>query len=559
MASLVQKKGAAGFWISDRQFKIGLTLLAALPLLIFVAYPLWAILKMSFLLPDGGWGFDNYLKYFADPSFVKVVSNSFVVSTAATVTTIVLAYIFSYAMYRSAIPWKPVWYFIVMLPLFSPSLVQALGFQMLLGRNGAINRMFGTEFDIYGFWGIYFSNTLYALPHAILLLSVALAVADARLYESARMLGGSSWRIFWTVTLPATRYGLVSAIFIVFTIVITDFGNPMVIGGDYGVLASEIYNQVSGQANFNLGAVIGMILLLPAGIAVLVQRRVARLQSAAITDGSVPLSIRPSRGFDALMLAFVVTVCLMVLTIIGIVIFVSFVKLWPYNLSLTLNNYDVDVQGGYASVWTSIWMSLLAAIIGVIMVTVAAFVVQKIASRLTQFLYFLSILPAAVPGMVLGLGYIFAFNSPSNPIYLIYGTVLLLAINTVYHYHAQGFLIATTSLKQISDTFDEASAMLGASFFYTLRKITLPIVWPSLVSLCVFFFMRAMVTLAAVIFLVNPGNNLAAVSVLLLDDAGETSQAAAFSSIIMAVVIGVLVLTKLVLRLFGVRNISLIS
>ncbi len=556
---LAHKQSTGAYRISERHIKIGMTLAAAIPLVTFVLYPLWAILKKSFLLPDGGWGLGNYARYFSDPGFVEIVNNSFVVSISATVVTIILAYAFAYAMHRSSIPYKAVWNFIAMLPLFAPSLVQALGFQLLLGRNGAINRIFGTELDIYGFWGIFLSNTMYALPHAILMLSAALVVADARLYESARMLGGSSSRIFFTVTLPATRYGLMSAVFIVFTIVITDFGNAMVIGGDYGVLATEIYNQVSGQAIFSLGAVIGMILLLPAAVAVIIERWVSRRQSAAISSGSVPLTIRPSRGFDTVMLAFVMLVCLAVLMVIGIVIFVSFVKLWPYNMSLTLANYDVDVQGGYAPVWTSIWMSFLAAVIGVVMITTAAFVIQKLANRLTQFLYFLSILPAAVPGMVLGLGYIFAFNSPANPIYIIYGTVLMLAINTVYHYHAQGFLIATTSLKQISDTFDEASAMLGGGFLYTMRKITLPIIWPAMISLGVFFFMRAMVTLAAVIFLVNPSNNLAAVSVLLLDDAGETSQAAAFSTLIMVVVVGVLVVFQGILRFFKVRNVSLIS
>ena len=558
-SALAQKQVLKPFRITDRHIKIGMTLVAAVPLLTFVLYPLWAILQKSFQLPDGAWGFGNYTRYFADPGFVKIVNNSFAVSISTTVVTILLAYIFAYAMHRSAIPYKAFWKFIAMLPLFSPSLVQALGFQLLLGRNGLVNRTIGTEFDIYGFWGIFLANTLYALPHAILMLSAALAVADSRLYESARMLGGSDWRIFRTVTFPATRYGLMSAVFVVFTIVITDFGNPMVIGGDYGVLATEIYNQVSGQANFNLGAVIGMILLLPAAIAVIIERRVSRRQSAAITAGSVPLTIKPSRVFDSIMLAFVVLVCLAVLTIIGIVVFASFVKLWPYNMSLTLANYDVDVQGGYDPVWTSIWMSCLAAVIGVVMVIIAAYVIQKLVNPLTRFLYFLSILPAAVPGMVLGLGYIFAFNNPENPVYLIYGTVLLLAINTVYHYHAQGFLIATTSLKQISSTFDEASAMLGGGFLYTMRKITLPIIWPAMISLGVFFFMRAMVTLAAVIFLVNPGNNLAAVSVLLLDDAGETSQAAAFSTLIMVVVVGVLVLFQGILRFFKIRNVSLIS
>jgi iron(III) transport system permease protein len=545
--------------VSERQIKVAFTLTAAVPLLVFVLYPLWAILKKSFIIEDGTWGMDNYVRYFTEPKFVTIINNSFAVSIATTVVAIVLAYVFAYAMHRSAIPLKKFWMLIAMLPLFAPSLVQALGFQLMLGRNGIVNRLLGTEIDIYGFWGIFLANTLYALPHAILMLSAALVVADARLYESARMLGGSSWRIFWTVTLPATRYGVMSAVFVVFTIVITDFGNPMVIGGDYGVLATEIYNQVSGQANFSLGAVIGMILLLPAAVAVIIERQVSRRQMAVITEGSVPLTIKPSRRFDAAMLACVVLICIAILAIIGIVVFASFVRLWPYNMTLTLSNYDVDVQGGYGPLWTSIWMSTLAAVIGVVMVVIAAYVIQKLSNPFTRFLYFLSILPAAVPGMVLGLGYIFAFNDPVNPVYLIYGTVLMLAVNTVYHYHAQGFLIATTSLKQISSTFDEASAMLGGSFLHTMRKITLPIIWPTLISLGVFFFMRAMVTLAAVIFLVTPGNNLAAVSVLLLDDAGETSQAAAFSTLIMVVVIAVLLVFQGLLRLFGIRNVSLIS
>ena len=303
--SSVGRRVEPGFRISESQIKIGFTLLAAIPLLVFVLYPLWSILKKSFILEDGSWGLGNYALYFTNPKFIAIINNSFVVSIAATVVTIFLAYVFAYAMHRSAIPFKKLWMIIAMLPLFAPSLVQALGFILVLGRNGLINRYFGTEIEIYGFWGIFLANTLYALPHAILMLSAALAVADARLYESARMLGGSSWRIFWTVTLPATRYGIMSAVFVVFTIVITDFGNPMVIGGDYGVLAREIYNQVSGQANFRLGAVIGMILLFPAAIAVIVERRVSRIQTAAITESSVPLTIKPSRGFDAVMLACV--------------------------------------------------------------------------------------------------------------------------------------------------------------------------------------------------------------------------------------------------------------
>jgi iron(III) transport system permease protein len=178
--------------------------------------------------------------------------------------------------------------------------------------------------------------------------------------------------------------------------------------------------------------------------------------------------------------------------------------------------------------------------------------------RAVRFLYFLSILPAAVPGMVLGLGYILAFNNPSHPVYAIYGTMFIIAICNIYHYHAQAFLLATTNMKQISRTFDEASATLGASRFTTLWRITLPLIWPTIVGVGMFFFMRAMVTLSAVIFLITPATQLAAVSVLYLDDRGALNQAAAFAVCIMATVIGFLIVAQLLLRFAGIRGMSLI-
>jgi iron(III) transport system permease protein len=163
-------RAVKGLRIDERYVKAAFILLAAVPLLVFVLYPLWAILKKSFIVADGTWSLDNYIHYFTDPKLVTTINNSLAVSISTTLVTIVLAYAFAYAMHRSAIPLKKLWMLIAMLPLFAPSLVQALGFQLMLGRNGLVNRSLGTEFDIYGFWGIFFANTLYALPHAILML-----------------------------------------------------------------------------------------------------------------------------------------------------------------------------------------------------------------------------------------------------------------------------------------------------------------------------------------------------------------------------------------------------
>jgi len=521
----------------DRFFKAAAVCVTTLLLGLFVAVPIWAILREGLILPDGSWGLGNFVDYFRDPRFVTITSRSLLLAFSATVITIVLAFGYAYALVRTLIPLKSLWRFCALLPIFAPSLVQALGIQFLLGRNGLISNLLGIRIDIYGFWGILLSDMLYAFPHAVLIIITALSVADGRLYEAGRMLGASEFRLFWTVTLPASRYGIMSAAFVVFTIVITDFGNAMVIGGDYSVLATEIYNQVSGQANFRLGAVIGIVLLVPAGLAMLVERQVARRNTAILSERSSPLTLRKHPLRDACAFTYVIVISTIILSVAGIVVIASFVKLWPYNISFTLDHYVTDVQNGYAPLWTSLGMAAITALLGTVLVTLNAYIIEKVSHPYTRVLYFFSVLPAAVPGMVLGLGYILAFNDPSNPVYLLYGTVWFLAINTIFHYHAQAFLIATTNIKQISRTFDEASAMLGATFFRTMTRIALPLLLPSLLSIGLFLFMRAMVTLSAVIFLVSPRNSVAAVSVLLLDDSGKASQAAAFSVVIMAVVL----------------------
>jgi iron(III) transport system permease protein len=532
-------------------------LIVAIPLVLFVLYPLIHILGRSFSTPDG-LGLANYVAMLGNERFLRITANSFAVTIVSAALAIVLAYAFAYAVQRSTMPLRNLFRLIAVLPLFAPSLVQAQGLVLLFGRNGLINRSFGLSIDLYGYWGIVIASILYVFPYAFLILSAALAVADARIYESAEMLGASKWRAFRTVTLPGTRYGLAAAIFVCFTLVITDFGNPMVIGGDYIVLASEVYNQVIGQANFEMGTVIGMVLLVPAAIAAIVEKRVSARQFSLVNEHSKPLIPQKDRLRDALLVGVVLLISMAILSIVLVVVFASFVHLWPYRMTFSLRHYAFDVQNGTQPLWNSIYVSLMAAGIGVMAVTAAAYVIEKFPSPAARGLYFLSILPAAVPGMVLGLGYILAFNNPANPIYAIYGTLLIIAIANVYYYHAHGFLISGTSMKQISGRFDEASATLGGSRLQTFARVTLPLLFPTLVGIAVFFFMRSMVTLSAVIFLITPNTQMAAVSVLYLQDRGATNQAAAFSVCIIAIIMIVLLAMRLLLNATGHRHISLI-
>lgn len=559
MQSLFARMNVLRSYRGDRLLLLVAGIIAAIPLVIFFVYPLFSAFARSFVTIDGAVGLDNYRIAFANPSFWRITLNSLEMSLITTVFAVIIGFGLAYGVHRTRMPGKIMFSTVAMLPLLAPSLVQALGLIFLLGRNGVINRTFDLGIEIYGFPGLVIANTLYTFPQVFLIMSAALAVSDARMDEAAEVLGAGRLIKFLTVTVPSVKFGLVSAAFLAFTLTITDFGNAMVIGADYSVLATEIYNQVVGQMNFNLGAVIGIVLLIPAALAFFIQRVAARKQFATLTDQSVPLEPKRAPVFDGFMFVFCSLVALAVISVIAIVVFASFVKLWPYNMSLTLQNYSIELKGGFAPLWTSVKVSAIAALLGVVLVITVTYVVQRLDNRFTRALYFLSILPAAVPGMVLGLAYIFTFNNPDSPLSIFYGTVALLALCHFYHYHSQGFLTATTSLKQISTSFEESSTCLGAGFFSTLRHIVLPLMLPTVLAVAVFFFMRSMVSLSAAVFLVTPEVEVAAVTIMRLDETGLQGQAAAFATAVIAVVLVALFLFKLLMRFLGVRNTGLIS
>lgn len=527
--------------------------LAAGLLCLFVGYPLLVVLVKSFIAGDGSFGMANYAEAFAGRRFLTALANSIVVSLTVTILSVSLGFLFAYTLARFKVPLRGTLQSLMALPLIAPSLVLGLGVILLLGRNGMVNRTFGLDLHIYGFWGIVVADTLYCLPQAVLVLAAALAQADARPYEAATVLGASPLKVFTSVTLPSVRFGMASAALLVFAVTITDFGNAMVLGGDYAVLATEIYKQVSGQMNFSLGAVIAIVLLVPAALASGLGRLVSRGQAAALSDQALRLEPRPLDTGGWVLYSIVAMIALMMAATFGTVLVGSVVKLWPYDFTFTLKHFSLDIPGGYDSLINSIKVAIATAFAGTTVVTAGALLAQKWQHPVTRLIDLLATLPAAIPGMVLGLAYVFAFNDPANPFTFLYGTLAIIVGCNIFHYHAQGYLTAVTSLKQVAQTFDEASMTLGASFLQTLRWVLLPAMMPALGSIAAFFFMRSMVTLSAVIFLVTPATMLAPVAVLQLDDAGYTSQAAALSMCIIAAVLASLAFSRVALAFAGRR------
>ncbi|WP_409523020.1 ABC transporter permease subunit [Nitrincola sp. MINF-07-Sa-05] len=516
-------------------------------LILFFLYPVFLIAKRSFIQRDGNLGLSNYTEVLGMSHIPTVITNSLVMSTATTVLCVTLGFAIAYAMQRTTIRGQYLIRIALILPLLAPSLVQALGLIFLLGRNGVINQYTGWNIQIYGFWGLLISNSMYALPQAVMIIQASLRHSDSRYYDAALMMGASRWRQFIDITLPNAKFGLLSAAFVVFTVTITDFGNAAVIGGNYRVLATEIYSQVVGQMNFNMGAVIGIMLLLPTLVAVYIEKVSSQRQFGGSSESAIPVAREFVPLRDIPLAAVVHSVGVIIFMIVLTVVYASFMRLWPYRMEFTLANYNITLSGGFTPLWTSFIVSFQAAIIGVIALFALVMAQRRLPRRYAKAVYLLAILPVGVPGLVLGLSYVLSFNAPGSMLGMLYGTGLLIALCNFYHFHSQGFLTMVAGIRAVPPALEETVSCMGGGVLNSLRDAILPFMTTTLVAVFFFLFMRSMVTLSAVIFLISPTLSVGAVSVLRLDQAGFTTQAAAFSTCIMISVLVALGLMKLIL------------
>ncbi|HJR22191.1 MAG TPA: putative 2-aminoethylphosphonate ABC transporter permease subunit [Dongiaceae bacterium] len=516
-----------------------LILLLGAWLLVTILFPLSALFRKAAENAEGQFiGLANFAAYFRDPALVQSLYNTLTVALISTFITILLAFGFAYAITRSAIPFRSFFRSIAMVPLLAPSLLPGLALVYLFGNQGIFKDwLFGHS--IYGPIGIVMGEVFFALPHAVMIIVTALSAADQRLYEAAESLRAKPLRIFWTVTLPGCRYGLVSATFVVFTLVFTDFGVPKVIGGQYNVLATDVYRQVIGQFNFQMGAVVGFLLLTPAILSFAVDRLVQRKQVALLSARAVPYQVKRRPRIDAACLILCVLVSVFVLSILGMAVFGSLIKFWPYNLSLTLSKYDLGALGttGWDALWNSLIMAALVAAIGTIVVFSGAYLVEKTKTWpwARSALHFGAMIPLAVPGLVLGLAYIFFFNAPGNPLNFIYGTMAILVVNTVGHFYTVCHLTAVTALKQVDNEFEAVSASLKVPFYKTFWRVTVPVCLPAILDISAYYFINAMTTVSAVIFLYSSDTKLLSIAAVNTDDAGNTAAACAMGTMIVMV------------------------
>ena len=545
MATIARAPARPRARLARADLAVGVTAGVMLALLLtFVVWPVVRVLSLS-LVTAAGLGLTHYAAFFSTWRLFRILLNSLVVSAVSTALTVLVALILAYAVTRTTVPGKRFLSLMSLLPLISPPFLVSLAFILLLGRNGVITRALGLDWSIYGFHGIVIAQVFTFLPQAYILLANVLGNIDSSLEEAAENLGAGLLTTLRRVTLALARPGLASAGLIVFILCMTDFGNPILIGGRYNVLATEIYAQVVGMNDFPSAAVMSVVLLVPCLLAYVANTYVVGGRSYVTVSASARTTLRPTpAALRWALFALSGGIALAIAAIYALIPLGSIVRLWGSDWSLSLTHYRfASTAEGAWPIWNSVKLALVSGVLGTILALLTAYVVERRRAPAARTIAALGLLPAALPGTVIGVGYILAFNGP--PV-LLTGTVWILVASVIFWKFPVALLAAVNTLKQVDPSIEEAAVSLGAGVVRTFARVVLPLLTGTAFSIFVYFFVNGMVTVSAVIFLIYPGFNLGSVAILAQVENGYPGVACALGTLILAIVIGAVLLLRAV-------------
>lgn len=500
--------------------------------------PLYSLFSKAFISADGTFvGLGNYAEYFSTPTLSVSIGNTIYISVFTAIVSTLIGFVYAYGVTRTNIKGKQFFRYAALIPLFLPTVVHGLSLVYLFGVQGVVTNL-GWDIGLYGKTGIILSEIIYTFPQSFLMFYIALNYADGRLYEAAETMGCGNLKKFRYITVPSVKYTLINSLFVCFTLAFTDFGAPKVVGGSYNVLATDIYKQVAGQFNMNMGAVVGTLLLIPAIISFAVDRITSRKESGAISSKASALRIKDSTPRDVVFYVICggVTLCLFIM--VAVLFMGAFTKYYPYEMGFTLEHFNFsESTGGIQSFINSVVMSLLSAIAGTAFVFIYVYLVERSkSSRVLKVIgRLLSSIPLALPGMVIGLSFIFFFNSPDNPLNFIYGTVAILVLANVVHFYSVPFVTASSALKKHDKDYENVADSMRIPLWKSFTRVIVPLSLPAILEIFLYYFMNSMVTVSAVVFLYSAQFKVASIAITHMEEAGDIAQAAAMSLLILLV------------------------
>ncbi|MFC1714755.1 ABC transporter permease [Candidatus Poribacteria bacterium] len=539
--------------------------LISILLILFVVFPLFQVFKSCFIVQDAGES-KVTLKYFVEllsKSYNRrPLYNSIILGVCVAVIGTFIGFVFAYAVTKTDIPFKGFFRATATMPIISPPFVIALSAILLLGRNGLITRkifldalgidLYSAGFDIYGLTGLVIVETLAYFPTAFLLLVGVLSSIDPALEDAAQSLGASRGKSLRSVTLPLALPGIAGSMLLLFIESMADFGNPLILSGRFNVLSVQAYLQITGNDNLPGGSALAIVLLVPSLSAYFLQNYLLekRFRKKAFVTLTGKASGAKARAVEKRIKYPVLAICSLTIAFIfmfyGLVLVGSFTELWGVDYSFTMRNYVEAFRLGWHYIQDSLLLAAIATpFTGLLGMFIAYLVKRKrfVGSRLMDIT---SMLTFAVPGTVVGIGYILAFNQ--KPL-MLQGTAAIIVLLFIFRNMPVGIRSAAAALEQIDTTIDDASTDLGAGSLTTFRRILLPLLTPAFFAGLAYSFVRCMTAISAVIFVVSGKWNLITVAILGFVENSDFSQAAALSMILIFFVMAALGIIQIILKL----------
>ena len=528
--------------------------LVAASLVLFILWPLYEVLWEGFFTDEGALTLKYYHDSLSKLDNLRTLANTVWLGIFVSAVSTFVGFLFAYADAFLKIRFKSIFNTLAILPIISPPFALSMSFIMLFGQQGFVTRtILGLkETNVYGFEGLATVQVLTFFPVAFLVLAGLLRQIDPALEEAARNMGASRGHIFRTIVLPLVRPGIANAFLLVFIQSVADFGNAMVIGGNYTTLAAQIYMQSMGNYDMKGGTALATVLLTVSVLMFVAQKYWVGDKSYVTVTG------KPSRerelSADPLPLFFVGIPCLLVslfiLILYALIPYGSLVNLWGIDYTPTLKHYRYVMELGLKPVLDTTWLALVSMPITGILGMVIAFLIVRKKFMGRGLIEFTSLLSMAIPGTVIGVGYVLAYNK--EPLVLT-GTATIIVLSFVFRSMPVGIRAGIASLQQIDPAIEEAAQDLGASSFKVFTSVTIPLIKSAFFSGLVYSFVRSMTAVSAVIFLVSASYNLLTVSIMSQVDGGKLGVAAAYSTVLILIVLVVTGILKLLLGRMGVK------
>lgn len=476
--------------------------------------------------------------------------NTVFITILSTLSSTIVAFIFAYTIARLDVPCKGLFRIVTLLPIVSPPFIVALSYILLFGRQGIItNHLLGIPLDIYGWTGLWAVQTISFFPYAYAVIYGVVKAASIQMEYAAYNLGATKWQVFTDVFLKLCRPGIAGGALVVAMSILADFGNPMIIGGNFSVLSTEAYAQMTGWFDIPAAAMLATTMLVPSLSLFLINRLwVGKRSYVTVTGKDSSLQPYPIAAWVKwLLFSFCMFVSVVVVLVYGTLVYGAFTTTWGYDWSLTLDNM-VYVVGKQQEITNSIVYAVCAAVGAALLSVLVAYLVQRKQFGLNKWMDFLAVLPGAIPGVFLSLGFAFAFGgdmfSLTDTSLIIILALMIWNLPTCYSANA-------AALQQIGPSIEEASTNLGATGIQTYFKVLLPLVRTSFISSMVLAFLRSVTCLSVVIFIYSLKTSVGTITIIGLLSNGQWGAASAVTITLIGIAISVLLLTKLAFRLGG--------